>query len=439
MTDYSEGTFFIVKYNESGSAIWARTCEGGGFGERVTTDARGNVYVGGEFLYSSVIFGNDTVSNNIISDDVFDVFTVKYDPSGNVMWATGPVGGANCYYGGISADANGNIYATGTFKESTITFGSTTLRNAGTENIFVVKYDSAGNVLWAGSAGGNNSDEGSDICAGPPGEAFLAGDFSSPVINFGSTTLANTSSNDIFLAKIGICYLPPPPTNITAPAAQSVCFNNSATLSASGAGVLSWYDGYGNLLQTGDSYTTLPLVYNTTFYVQDSTCGSSAQTAITAMVDSQLNAFIIPLANDTLTTGTYATYQWLLNGSPIHAATYQYYMATANGNYQVAVSDSIGCTDTSDVYSITTAGIPAVKQAGDIRVYPNPTAGEIYFDGIQTGNAIEVYNVLGELIYSSVANGNDYKIELSGKDSGIYFYRVTGTANVTQQGKIVLQ
>jgi hypothetical protein len=42
-----------------------------------------------------------------------------------------------------------------------------------------------------------------------------------------------------------------------------------------------------------------------------------------------------------------ASYQWLLNGSPIAGATFQTYTATISGSYSVILTTAFGCTDTT--------------------------------------------------------------------------------------------
>ena len=56
---------------------------------------------------------------------------------------------------GICVDDNGNSYMTGYFATHTIIFGTDTLVNdvLGIPDLFVVKHDAMGNVLWAESAG----------------------------------------------------------------------------------------------------------------------------------------------------------------------------------------------------------------------------------------------------------------------------------------------
>ena len=101
--------------------------------------------------------------------------------SPNWAWAKS-AGGTDYDYGtGISTDASGNVLITGYFDSPTITFGTTTLTNAGTgiADIFVVKYDASGNVLWAKSAGGTDGDHGYGISTDANGNVLVTGYFNS--------------------------------------------------------------------------------------------------------------------------------------------------------------------------------------------------------------------------------------------------------------------
>ncbi|MEK6616208.1 MAG: hypothetical protein AABZ32_08880, partial [Bacteroidota bacterium] len=112
----------------------------------------------------------------------------------NYLWAKSAGGTSNDYATSVTADASGNIIAAGSFVSPTITFGSTTLTNAGSVDMFFVKYDPSGNVLWAKSAGGTSYDEATSVTADASGNIIAAGLFVSPTITFGSTTLTNAGS-----------------------------------------------------------------------------------------------------------------------------------------------------------------------------------------------------------------------------------------------------
>ena len=120
-----------------------------------------------------------------------------------MVWANSA--GGTSGDGGISiaTDAAGNTYITGDFYSPAITFGGTTLTNNGGYDIFIAEYDTNGNVVWAKSAGGTADDEGFSIAADAAGNTYITGGFKSPAITFGGTTLTNNGSYKIFIAKLG--------------------------------------------------------------------------------------------------------------------------------------------------------------------------------------------------------------------------------------------
>ena len=106
-----------------------------------------------------------------------------------------------------AVDASGNIYTTGTFS-GTVDFdpsaGATNLTAAGTD-VFVIKMDAAGNLIWAKNMGGANSDQGNSIAVDALGNVYTtgyflwSGDFDPGA---GTTTLTNSSGNDVFVSKL---------------------------------------------------------------------------------------------------------------------------------------------------------------------------------------------------------------------------------------------
>ena len=200
----SNTNVFIAKYDANGNVLWAKSIGGFSAGTSVSTDATGNVFVTGGFDSPTVTLGTYTLTDVGSTD----VFVAKYDANGNVLWAKG-IGGTNTDIGNsISTDVTGNVFVTGSFISSTIAFGTYTLTNAGTtDNIFVVKYDANGNVLWALSAGGvgkgGQGDIGYSLSGDITGNVFVTGGFYSPSITFGIYTLIPPvgSSDPMFVVK----------------------------------------------------------------------------------------------------------------------------------------------------------------------------------------------------------------------------------------------
>ena len=200
---------FIVKYDATGNVLWAKSA-GGVYGERgqsVCTDASGNVFITGHFYSPTIIVGTTTLTNtNQTTDSTSDIFIVKYDASGNVLWAKSEGSGSNESGQSVCTDASGNVFITGSFYSGNLYIGTTWLFLSEWDrynDIFIVKYDTSGNVLWAKSAGGAGSDLSSGVCTNASGNIFITGYFGNPNINFGTTTLTNAGALDIFIAKLG--------------------------------------------------------------------------------------------------------------------------------------------------------------------------------------------------------------------------------------------
>ena len=62
----------------------------------------------------------------------------------------------------ITRDTDGNVYVTGEFA-GTINLGGISLTSAGSLDIFMVKFDPSGNAIWAKCMGGSGYDGGYDI------------------------------------------------------------------------------------------------------------------------------------------------------------------------------------------------------------------------------------------------------------------------------------
>jgi len=204
LTSAGMADVFVAKYDANGTAIWAVGAGGSNtdLGTAIATDGSGNIFITGHFNSPSITFGNFTLSNGGLTD----VFIVKYNPDGTVAWAESAGGTGYEFPKYVATDYNGNVYITGYFRSPSITFGTYTLNNYYTPGphgswgsyLFIVKYDPAGNVLWAQTA--NASAPGQGVATDASGNVFLTGYFASP-LTFGTTTLSCQGSNDIYLVK----------------------------------------------------------------------------------------------------------------------------------------------------------------------------------------------------------------------------------------------
>ncbi|NTW31381.1 MAG: T9SS type A sorting domain-containing protein [Bacteroidetes bacterium] len=191
--------FFITKYDSSGNVIWTKKALGNNMdnGNGITTDYNGNIYITGNFFSSNIVFDSFSLSNSGFSD----ICIVKYNTFGNVLWAK-KYGSSNFDYGAnIITDTYGNIYTTGIFESPFIIFDSITLTNLGLWDIYLLKCDSTGNVLWAKSFGGIDNEHCLDITNDNLGNIFLTGWYDSPYLTIDNTILYNAGERDIFIVK----------------------------------------------------------------------------------------------------------------------------------------------------------------------------------------------------------------------------------------------
>ena len=119
-------------------------------------------------------------------------------------WAKGFGGDYVDKANALATDADGNVYMAGGFYSSSITFGNTTLYNTGVSDIFIVKFDSSGQVIWAnsfqGSAGSNN--KATALTVDSHGNVIITGVFESPSLYYNGYAVNCTCLRDFFVAKI---------------------------------------------------------------------------------------------------------------------------------------------------------------------------------------------------------------------------------------------
>jgi hypothetical protein len=199
---------FVSKIDSSGNFIWADGLGGTGYeeGNSITTDSIGNVYITGYFN-DTADFDPDSGVFNLVSAGMRDIFVLKLNSSGGLLWAN-KIGQANDDEGySIVCDAAANIYTTGYFN-GTVDFdagpGTFNLNSAGAEDIFVSKSGAAGNFIWGVNMGGLSYEEGRAVAINSSGDVYSAGYFQSIADFDPSAGIYNLTAtlSDIFVHKL---------------------------------------------------------------------------------------------------------------------------------------------------------------------------------------------------------------------------------------------
>lgn len=131
--------FVLLKINSSGTQLWSKFYNGplggGDAAIALNIDASSNIYVTG-YSYG----GGETD---------FDFATLKYDGSGNELWAKrfNSLGNGADIARAMTLDINGFVYVTGSSTGSSPTADS---------NFASIKYDPSGNLVWSAYYSGPN-------------------------------------------------------------------------------------------------------------------------------------------------------------------------------------------------------------------------------------------------------------------------------------------
>ena len=166
--NHGTNDFWVVKLDRDGNIIWQRTLGGSNL------DLAQDVAVtpdGGYIVVGWTRSNDGDVSGNHGMDDVW---VVKLDKDGNVIWKK--------TYGGSDEDYAFSIIAT---KDGGYIFAGWTRSNDGDvsnnhspmwwTDVWVVKIDKDGNIIWEKTYGGSDDDGASAIIAAPGGGYIVAG------------------------------------------------------------------------------------------------------------------------------------------------------------------------------------------------------------------------------------------------------------------------
>ena len=208
VTSAGGNDMYLAKYDTNGNFIWAKSIgsTGDDRGNEVLTDAANNVYVAGDFS-GAVDFDPGPATAILTSAGVADMFIAKYDANGNYVWVKQLGGAASDDIRDIAIDGGGNIVVTGYFNGSADfdpTASVYNLISSGSNDIFISKYDPAGNFIWAKGIGSTGSDISTALTVNSTGDLFLTGIFSGTVdfdAGVGSTLLTAAVTANSFILR----------------------------------------------------------------------------------------------------------------------------------------------------------------------------------------------------------------------------------------------
>ncbi len=437
--------FFIAKYNANGDVLWAKTVGDGNLAgsepRAIQCDALGNSYVMGMYYGGQPAnFGNGLLPNEGVSD----VFLLKYTPDGELAWANHLGGSAAEQASDVAVDADGNAIVVGGYNSAVLNCNDLQLLNpsgllpsGGTKEVFVVKYTTAGDIVWAINAEGNREDIAHGVSTDAAGNIYISGQFNSDALSLSDELVLNSDNtpnsniyNDVFVAK----------------------------LDPSGSAV--WLKSYGSANINGIN-DDIAFGIQTTADGLSYVCGFFSGSEITFGTQTLSNIgfedFFI-MAVDTDGSDLWAKSSGIDNGS-----AYAYNVAYDNfGNIFVA---GIFYTDFGTVFNLGNVSItgndagdgfvvklgansvntPKTEQNAVLQLFPNPSSGNLSIglnvSLVQANLVLRVINLLGKEVLNLPLTSYKNAITFDNQmPNGIYLVQVLdATGNQLGASQLVLQ
>ena len=208
LTNNSSSTYYpdglIIKYSNEGVVEWAKNVGGSNADviESVAPTSDGGYIAGGYFGSSSIQVENETLTSNGSSDGLI----IKYSSEGEVEWAKGIGGSSADYIQSVAETSDGGYIVGGYFQSSSIQIGNETLTNNSSSTSYsdglIIKYNSEGEVEWAKSIGGSNTDQINSVASTSDGRVIAGGYFSSSTIEVDGHTLENQGDSDGMILEV---------------------------------------------------------------------------------------------------------------------------------------------------------------------------------------------------------------------------------------------
>ena len=372
---------FIAKYDSSGNFKWTNTAivatiASEANANSIDIDELGNSYISGYFGKTATSTSIISQTESATSTDDLAAFISKYDSLGNIVWiqALGYTGIDKAL--DINVFDKNNAYITGLFIDS-MRVVSNSIKNEGiSNNMFVAEIDTCPQLI-----ADINTAASTEFCAGDnallqasAGPSLFYSWMRDGVIIAGATNSTYTAIDSASFQVL-----------ITDTALKCSKLSNAIFITVNPLPIIPIYKSDTNVFCNGDSiklstdfgnYTyqwlqnNIPVLNDTNFStIADTTSSFSIEiTDSKGCVDTSIainvSELSFPTAN-TIAIGSYnfcqtedsllvtatetgMNYQWKKDGINLSADTFQQYTILSSGIFSVDVSNTIGCTTSSN-------------------------------------------------------------------------------------------
>ena len=430
MTAKGGSDVYILKLNTSGNFVWARSVGGVSIDDSygITLDASGNIYCTGDFV-GEADFDPGAGTLNLVSKGDLDIFVLKLDANGNLIWAKNMGGvGADAGYS-VAVDATGNVYSTGLFTTNADFDPGAfdyEIINLGISDIYVSKLDVSGNFVWAKQMGGPRDEYGVSLVLDKSANVYTTGWFYGTTdFDPGPATYNLTSAlggSNIFISKLNTA-------------------GNFVWAKSIGGSDYTYAQGYAIAIDSGNnSYITGIFTGITDFdpgaNVYNLTSAGYSDAFLLKADPSGNMVWAGALSGKSVEKGNSVTTD--ASGNIYCAGEFS---GTVDFDPGAGVAETTAIQSDAFVVKLgqSPTGISDNTRSAGISVYPNP-AGNSIIVGIPElkGNAsLAIYNGFGSLVYKQNTVKTHNSIDLTGQPAGLYYVNVISNGKISATRKIV--
>ncbi len=217
--------------------------------------------------------------------------------------------------------------------------------------------------------------------------------------------------------------------------ATSICKGSSANLSAVGAVGYNWSNAQtSNIISVSPTVTTTYSVIGVNQYG----CQGNATQVITvnnlpSITAAATNVQMCVGETVTLSATGASTYVWNSNNNTVYGASAAV-SPLSSITYTVTGTDVNGCSNTSNISLSVNActGLGEITTtANGVKVYPNPTKGELNIEFLNDASkTVDVLDLTGRLVQSNNTNSKKMNVNLSSLSNGIYYVKIQSNKTV---------
>ncbi|HRH36879.1 MAG TPA: SBBP repeat-containing protein [Flavobacteriales bacterium] len=417
ITPESSLNLYVLACDLDGNGLWARSYGNGDHeGFGIAADTLGNLFVAGR-MWGDLFLPNDTLTSASSNDDML---IMGLSQEGEYRWAQRAGSTQRDIGWDVVADGLGNAYVSTHFQQS-ISFFGLPFTALGSEDALISKIEADGDLVWAKRASGFLRDI--PLCihrqSAAPHKLYFGGYYFGP-ITYGGSTLNDMGNGDAMIVS-GIDT-----TFDVSSIATDVCPG------ACDGTIEPYVNGVAPFTFQWNNGSTMPELDGLCpgMYIVEVTDANGQVIIDTIYIEEHPDpGYTVQVLNDSLWTTGGNAWQWFFNGSTLVSDSASA-IAAQTGEYHALVTDAYACTWSTDTVTVVLNTNVMATTSSFLRVYPVPTSSTLFVDRLGAAVQAELLNSSGQRVLNFNLRAGRNALDVEALPSGIYLLRTVDGSTV---------